>query len=122
MCQIPPFSSIHTGWPLHLKLAIGASDADYSVVSDDLRSHHGHGLALRRVDFARHDTATGFVLGELQLTKAATRAGAEVPNVIGNLHQRDRHRVERTVGLNQRIVRGECLELSVRLCEMRSTY
>jgi hypothetical protein len=66
---------------------------------------HGQRLALRRVDLARHDRAARLVLRQLQLTQPATRARRQPAHVVGDLHQRDRQRLQRTVRADQRIVR-----------------
>lgn len=70
-----------------LKLSVGASNADGGLVADDLCSHHGQRFTLSWVDLARHDTASGLVLGQAQLAQAATGAGTEVPNVVRDLHK-----------------------------------
>ena len=95
----------------YLKLAVRTRNTDNSVVADDLSSDHGHRLALRWVDLARHDTAPGLVLRELQLTQTAPGTRAKVPDVVRDLHQRTRDGVERTVRFHERIMGGECLEL-----------
>ena len=76
-----------------------------------LRAQHGHRLALGRVDLARHDRAAGLVLGDAQLADAAARARRQPAHVVGDLHQRRGQRLERAVGVHQRVVGGERLEL-----------
>ena len=95
----------------YLELAAGASDAHRRLVTDDLGSYHGQGLALCRVDLARHDRATGLVLRQGQLAQTTTRAGTEVPNVVRDLHKRASNDVECAVCLDKRIVCGERFEL-----------
>ena len=95
----------------YLKLTVRARNTDNSLVADDLSSDHGHGLTLRWVNLARHDTASGLVLGELELAQTAPRTGAEVPDVICDLHQRARDRVERTMRFDECVMGGEGLEL-----------
>ncbi len=102
-----PFSSNRT----NLKLPVGARNADNGLVADDLGTDHGHGLTLRGVDLSGHDTAARLVLGELQLAQAAPGARAEVPNIVGDFHERARHGVQRSVSLHESIVRRKCLEL-----------
>src|SRR5712671_7304193 len=60
----------------HLKLAIGAGNADGGLVPDHLCCNHGQGFALCRVDLARHDTTTRLVFGKTKFPKATTRARA----------------------------------------------
>ena len=104
----------------YLKLAVRAGNADNSLIANDLRSHHGHSLTLSGVDLARHDTAPGLVLRQLQLAKTTARARAQVANVVRDLHQGARDGVQGTVRLDERIVRRECLKLRERWCEMGS--
>lgn len=95
----------------NLKLSVGARDADNSLVANDLRADHSHGLTLGGVDLPGHDTAARLVLGQLQLTQAAPGARTEVPNIVGDLHERARHGVQRSVSLHESIVRRKRLEL-----------
>ena len=48
---------------VQLEVPRGAADADRDVVAHHLRAHHRHRFRLRRVHFARHDRAAGFVFG-----------------------------------------------------------
>src|SRR5690606_17464092 len=40
---------------VQLKVALAGGESDGGIVSHDLDGHHGHGLALGRVDLAGHD-------------------------------------------------------------------
>ena len=63
---------------------------DRVVVADHLDADHHHGLALGRVDLARHDRGARLVRREHQLAESAARARGEPAHVVGDLHQRDR--------------------------------
>lgn len=105
----------------HLELAVAAGDAHGRVVAHNLSSDHGQGLALSRVDLAGHDAGTGLVLREGEFAQAAARAGAEVPDVVGDLHERAGDDVERAVSLDEGVVRGEGFELEF-FDEIRVSY
>jgi hypothetical protein len=92
-------------------VAIAARDADSGVVAHHLRSHHRKRLALRRVHLARHDAASGLVLGQAELAQTTTRARAEESDIVRNLHERDGEDVKSAVRLHQRIVGRERFEL-----------
>lgn len=46
---------------VELKVALKSAGGNGGVVANDLAAHHGQGLALRGVDFARHDAAARLV-------------------------------------------------------------
>lgn len=92
-------------------MAASTCNADSGLVAHDLRCNHGQSLALCGVDLARHDAATRLVLREAELTKATARAGTEVTNVVGDLHQGARNDVEGTMRFYKGIVGGQGLEL-----------
>jgi len=117
---------------VELELALRASDGDGHVVAcgwggwlvlrewpgeeswrptHDLRADHGQGLALRRVDLSRHDGGARFVLGQAELTKAATRSRSKVADVVGDLHERASECVESTAGLDDSIMGSQSLKL-----------
>ena len=94
-----------------LKLAVHATDAHGDVVAHDLGTHHGQGLALRGVDLAGHDGASGLVLRQDELTETAAGPASEVADILGNLGERGRQGVQASVGLDKGVVGGEGLEL-----------
>ena len=78
---------------VQLKLAVRATDRHGHMVAHNLRGDHRQSLTLRRVHLARHDRRARLVLRQRQLTKTTAWTRAEVPNVVGNLHERHGHRV-----------------------------
>ena len=88
-----------------------ATEVDGHVIAEDLAAGHGQGLALGRVDLARHDGRARFVLGDAQLADAAARAAGQPAHVIGDLHEAGGQALERAVGVDQGIGRGHDLEL-----------
>ena len=70
---------------IQLEVALRAGEADSRVVAMNLDRDHGHGLALSRVDFSRHDRRARLVFGKAQLAKSAARAGSQPTNVVGDL-------------------------------------
>lgn len=95
---------------VELEVSVGAGNRDGSVVAHHLGTDHGHGLALRGVDFARHDRRARLVLWQAKFTKTATRARSEQANVVGNLHHRAGKGVDRAAGFNDRVVGGKSFE------------
>ena len=53
----------------------------------------------------------GLVLGQDQLAEPGTRPGRQPADVVGDLHQRHRERLERAAREHERVVRGERGEL-----------
>ena len=62
----------------------------------------------------------GLVLRQAQLAEAAARARAQEADVVRDLHQRDRERVQGTRELDKGVVRRQRLELVVRGLEGQS--
>lgn len=96
---------------IKLKMTIGAGNGNGDVVTHDLGTDHGHGLALGGVDLAGHDGATRLILRELQLTQTAPGAGAKETDVIGDLHEGGGDGVEGTRGLDNGVMGGKGLKL-----------
>ena len=90
-------------------------DAPATLTATSLPStwhaEHRQRLALGRIDLARHDRAAGLVLGNADLAEAGARPRREPAHVVGDLRQRRRERLQRAVGEDDRVVRGERLEL-----------
>ena len=68
-------------------------------------------LGLRGVDLARHDRAAGLVLGDGDLADAAARPRRQPAHVVGDLGERGRQRLERAVGVHQRVVAARASNL-----------
>ena len=96
---------------VELKVSLGPGEGDSNVIPKDLGADHGEGLALGRIDLARHDGRARLVLRQLELAKAATGPGSQESDVLGDFEERRRQGVQRAVGLNDGVVRGERLEL-----------
>eukprot|EP00982_Pelagococcus_subviridis_P009441 30923-Pelagococcus_subviridis.AAC.1 len=89
----------------------GAAHRDAHVVPDDLRAHHHHRLALRRVHLPGHDAAPGLVRGERELSEPRARAAAEHADVVRDLQKRQRHGLQHPRERRLRVVRGERFKL-----------
>ena len=85
----------------------GATDTDGHIVPHDLSAQHRQCLALRRVDFTRHDRAAGFVFRNADFAKSRARTRGEPTDVVGDFHQRDGKRLQRGVNGYQTVVRGQ---------------
>lgn len=96
---------------VEFKLAVHTTNGGGNVVTHNLGADHGEGLALGRVNLARHDRRAGLVLGEDQLVQTAAGTGSEVTDVLSNLKQRTGKSVEGTGGLDDRVVGSQNLEL-----------
>jgi hypothetical protein len=96
---------------VELKLAVHAADGRRDMVAHHLAADHGQGLALRRVHLPGHDRRARLILREQQLGQAATRAGAEVPDILADLEKRGSESVQRPRSLHNRVVGSEDLKL-----------
>ena len=74
---------------------------------NDLAAQHGQRFALGRIHLARHDRTARLVLRDADLAQPGTRAGSQPAHVVGDFHQRGGQRLERAVGRDQSIVRGQ---------------
>ena len=81
------------------------------VIAEHAAAHHGQRLDLGRIDLAGHDRGAGLVFRQDQFAEARTRAGAEQADVVGDLEQSGRHRIDRAVHQHISVVRRQCLEL-----------
>ena len=79
---------------VQLEMPAGAGERDGGVIAEHLRAHHRQRFALRRVHLARHDRRARLVFRQHQLAEARARAGAQEADVVGDLEQRRRHRVD----------------------------
>lgn len=100
-------------------MAAGACHAHSGLVTDDLGRDHRDCLALRGVDFARHDAAARLVFRETQLAEPAARTRAKEADVVSDLHQRASNDVESTVSFDKGIVTGKGFELQQ--CQLIAT-
>ena len=83
---------------VELEVAPGSGHGHRGVVPVDLDADHDHGLALGRVDLARHDRRAGFVLRQVELPEAAAGTRTQPADVVGDLDQRGGQRPQRPAG------------------------
>lgn len=103
---------------VELEVALRAGKADRRVVAEHLGGDHGHGLALGRVDLARHDGRARLVLGDDQLADAVTRTGGVPAHVVRDLHEGVGQDAQRARNQHQRVVRAQGGEQVVGLLEL----
>ncbi len=72
-------------------MTLRSGKADGGVIAHDMRADHGQRLGLGRVHLARHDRRPRLVFRQDQLPQARARAGAQKPQVIGDLEEARRH-------------------------------
>jgi hypothetical protein len=96
---------------VELEVTAGTPDCHCDLITEYLCAHHGHGLALCRVDLTRHNGAAGLVLGETELAEAASGTRAKESNVISDLEEGGSDCVESAVKENKGVLGGEGLEL-----------
>ena len=96
---------------VQLEVALRSCNANRGVVAHDLHGNHRDGLALGRVDLARHDGATRFVRGDRDLTETAARTRREPADIVCNLHHIRRETLESAVGKDDCVLARECVEL-----------
>jgi hypothetical protein len=81
------------------------------LVAEHLTADHGHGLALRRVDLAGHDRRARLVFGQDKFAEAGTGPRAEQADIVCDLEQAGRHRIDGAVREHVGIVGSQRLEL-----------
>src|SRR4051812_30141698 len=96
---------------VELEVSARTADADGDVIAHHPCTHHRHGLALGRIDLARHDRATWLVLGNRQLAEATARTACEPADVVRDLRQAACELLERAMKTDERVVGCERLEL-----------
>ena len=99
---------------VELHVALAAGDRHGHVVAHHLRAGHRQRFGLGRVDLARHDRGAGFVFRQDQFAETRAWAGAQQADVVGDLEQRHRDRVEHAGEFDQCIVGGEGFEFVLR--------
>ena len=72
---------------VELEMAMGTGEGDSRVVADDLGADLRDRLALGGVDLAGHDRGAGLVFRQRQFAQAGAWAGAEEPDVVGDLEE-----------------------------------
>ena len=97
----------------NLKLSTGSCNTDHSLIPHHLCCNHRQCLALRGIHLARHDTTSGFVFRQVQFSQTTSGSRRQVSNVIGNFHQRTGDHVQSTMGLYERVVSSQSLELDL---------
>ena len=95
---------------VQFEIALAGGDAHGRIVAHDLDGDHGHGFALRRVDFARHDGAARFVFRDADFADAAARSRREPADVVGDFHQVAGQGLEHAVDDDEFIFTGQGLE------------
>src|SRR5665647_1734863 len=78
---------------IEFEVSLAAADGDRGLVPEHLTANHCHRFALGRIDLARHDRGTRFVVRQDQFAEAGTRTRAEQADVVGDLEQAGRHRI-----------------------------
>src|ERR1700737_1498302 len=91
-------------------MPLAAGNGDRGVIAEHLAANHGHGLALRRSDLARYERGTGVVFRQDQFAKAGTRTRAEEADVVGDLEQAGRDRIDGAVRENVSVVARQSLK------------
>ena len=96
---------------IQLKVTRSAAHVDGHIIAKDLTAEHGQGLALGRVDFARHDGRTRFVFRDAEFAQTTARPTGQPAHIVGYFHQTSGQRFERAMCMHQRIGRGQRLKL-----------
>src|SRR5690606_693145 len=105
---------------VELEVALAGSNGDDGLVAHDLRRNHRRRPALGRTDLARHARRVRLIFRQLQFAKARTRAGAEETDVIGDLEEIGRKRIECAVERVERAVACQRLELVLSRAERQA--
>src|ERR1700758_2507193 len=83
---------------VELEMPLAAGHRDRGVIAEHLATDTRHRFALRRVHLARHDRRARLILRQDQFTEAGTGARAQEANVVGDLEQAGRHRIDSAMG------------------------
>ena len=96
---------------VQFEVASASRHSDGRVIPHHSRANHHHRLGHDRVDLARHDRRAWLDRGQFDLVDPRCGARAEPPDIIGDLHEARRDRVQRTSGTYRGIFRGLGLEV-----------
>ena len=96
---------------VQLEIALRGGKADCGVVAHDLYGDHRDGLALRRVDLARHDGAARLVRGDRDLAESAARSRRKPADVVRDLHHVCGESLESAVCKDNGVLARERVEL-----------
>ena len=94
-----------------LKMALAAGKADGGIVAVNVRADLRDRLALGGVHLARHDGAARLILWQGKFAEAGARARTKEADVVRDLEAGHGDRVDRTMGEDHCVMRGQRLEL-----------
>ena len=95
---------------VEFELPLARGERQRRLIAVDLHADLRQRFGLGGIDLARHDRTARLVGGQGQLAKTRTRAGAQQADVVGDLVEAHRHRLDRAVQEQQRVLprkRGE---------------
>ena len=107
----------HRHHDVELEISVRARPGDAAVVSDHLRADHHERFAHDRVHFARHDRAARLRRRQLNLADPAARAAAEPANIVRDLEQADRDRLELAARFDDRVLAALRFEMILRFAK-----
>ena len=96
---------------VQLEIALRGGKADCGIVAHDLHGDHRDGLALCRVDLARHDGTARLVRGDRDFAETAARTCCEPADIVCNLHHVRGESLESAVRKDNGVLARECVEL-----------
>ena len=102
---------------LRSKFPFAPAQVMVAVGADDLAANHHDRFAHDRVHFARHDRAAGLGRGQLNLADAAARTAAEPANVVRDLEETDRDRLEMAARFDHAILGALRFEMIFRFAK-----
>ncbi len=89
---------------IELEISVCPGPGNGGVVADHLRADHHHRFAHHRVHLARHDRAARLRGRQLNLADATARPTTEPANVVCDLEQTDRDRLQLPAHFNNRVL------------------
>ena len=95
---------------IQLEKPAGTRNRDRDVVAHHLSRDHRQRLALRRIDLTGHDRRAGFVGRQRDLGESGAGSGSEETDVVGDLLQRHRDRLEGATGVDDGVMGAQRLE------------
>ena len=90
------------------KLPVCPAMVIVGVVAHHLRADHHRGFRDHRIDLARHDRTARLQRRQFDFAQARQRPGIHPAQVVGDLHQRHRQRIELARELDRIVLRRRC--------------
>ena len=92
---------------VEFELSLARGEGQGRLIAVDRRADLRQRFGLRRIDLARHDRTARLVGGQGQLAQPGARAGPQQADIVRDLVEAHRHRLDRAVQEQQRVLPGQ---------------